>query len=281
MSSEQIIAILIASGVVAALGVLVGIFLGIAGKLLAVPTDERAEAIRECLPGSNCGGCGYSGCDALASAISKGDAPLDACPGCDQEAIDKIAAIMGQDSVASVRRVAFVKCSGGCQQTRFIYQYYGDHDCNRVAQVPGRGDKACAYGCTGLGTCVKACPFDAIHIVGGRAEVIYDKCRACGKCIAACPNHLIELVPATAGYAVRCFSQERGKVVKEMCDAGCIGCGICAKVCPTHAITLDNNIAHIDQTLCTGCGKCAEKCPAHVIISPFDANKNSAEAMQA
>ena len=36
--------------------------------------------------------------------------------------------------------------------------------------------------------CVKACPFDAIHIVDGVAVVDKEECKACGKCIAACPK---------------------------------------------------------------------------------------------
>jgi len=268
MTTEQIIAILVASGVVAALGVVVGIFLGISGKLLAVPTDEKVEAIREALPGNNCGGCGYSGCDGLAEAMAKGQAACNACPVGGEECATKIAEIMGTTAETSVRKVAFVRCSGSCDKTRFKYEYFGDNDCHRVAMVPGRGSKTCAYACTGLGSCVRACPFEAIKLVNGRAEVIPEACKACGKCIEVCPNHLIELIPVTATHAVRCRSQERGKVVREMCDAGCIGCGICAKVCPSGAVTMENNIAYIDQSLCTHCGKCAEKCPAKVIVDP-------------
>lgn len=274
MSTDQIIAILIASGVVAALGAVVGIFLGVSGKFLVVPTDERVEAVRECLPGNNCGGCGYSGCDGLASAIAKGEAPVNACPVGGDEVSEKIAHIMGQKAEASVRKVAFVKCSGSCDQVRFKYEYFGDLDCRRAAMIPGRGSKACAYGCTGLGSCVRACPFDAIRLVNGRAEVMPESCHACGKCISVCPNHLIELIPADAGYAVRCSSQEKGKAVKEKCDAGCIGCGICQRVCPTGAVTVVNNIAHIDQALCTRCGQCAEKCPSKVIVTPSGAQGN-------
>ena len=43
----------------AVLGILIGILLGVAGKVFAVETDERVEKVRECLPGNNCGGCGY------------------------------------------------------------------------------------------------------------------------------------------------------------------------------------------------------------------------------
>ena len=42
----------------AVLGILIGILLGVAGKVFAVETDERVEKVRECLPGNNCGGCG-------------------------------------------------------------------------------------------------------------------------------------------------------------------------------------------------------------------------------
>ncbi len=106
--------------------------------------------------------------------------------------------------------------------------------------------------------------------MNGRAEVIPERCHACGRCVAVCPNHLIDLIPADATCAVRCFSQEKGKTVRDMCAAGCIGCGICAKVCPVGAVTVTNHIAHIDQSLCTHCGACVAKCPAHVIICPYE-----------
>ena len=33
-----------------------------------------------------------------------------------------------------------------------------------MAFVPNGGPKKCNFGCLGFGECVKACPFDAIHI---------------------------------------------------------------------------------------------------------------------
>ena len=58
------IGILIATGIVAGVGLLLGILLGLAGKLLAVDANEKELQVRECLPGINCGACGYTGCDA-------------------------------------------------------------------------------------------------------------------------------------------------------------------------------------------------------------------------
>ena len=55
---------------------ILGIILAIASKVFAVSTDERVEKITELLPGANCGGCGYSGCAALAEAIAAGKAPV-------------------------------------------------------------------------------------------------------------------------------------------------------------------------------------------------------------
>ncbi len=268
MTSEQIFSILLASGIVAGVGLLVGIFLGIFGKVFAVPTDERVEAVREALPGNNCGGCGYSGCDALAQAIADGEAPINACPVGGQSSVDQIAAALGVESVSLERRMAFVKCSGTCDKTHFRYHYYGDDDCHRVALAPGRGAKACAWGCTGLGSCAKACPFHAITVVDGCAHVDPNACRGCGVCVAVCPNHLIELLPISATNAVRCASREKGKAVRDMCDAGCIGCGLCARICPTGAVTVVENLSYIDQEKCIRCGKCAEKCPAKVIVPP-------------
>ena len=68
--------ILAATLMVGGVGLFVGIFLSFASKVFAVPVDEKEQAIAEVLPGANCGGCGFSGCAALAAAIASGNAPV-------------------------------------------------------------------------------------------------------------------------------------------------------------------------------------------------------------
>ena len=235
-------------------------------KAHVVEVDEKEVAVREQLPGNNCGGCGYPVCSGLAAAIAKGEAPVDQCPVGGAPVAAKIGAIMGQEVKETARQVAFVKCAGTCDKTTVKYEYTGVEDCEMMAFIPGSGAKNCTFGCMGFGSCVKACPFDAIHIVNGIAVVDQEACKACGKCVAKCPRHLIELVPYKANHLVQCSSHDKGPAVKKVCEAGCIGCTLCTKQCEFDAIHMDNNVAVIDYTKCTGCGKCAAKCPAHVII---------------
>ena len=68
----SITAIIIAAAVIAITGIIVGIGLGLFGEKFKVEVDEREAAIREALPGNNCGGCGYPGCDGCAKAINEG-----------------------------------------------------------------------------------------------------------------------------------------------------------------------------------------------------------------
>ncbi|SFR63435.1 RnfABCDGE type electron transport complex subunit B [Anaeromicropila populeti] len=262
----DIVAVITAAAVIGVTGLLIGLLLGVAGIKFAVEVDEKELFVRELLPGNNCGGCGFAGCDALAKAIAAGDAPVNSCPVAGPDKAVEIGKVMGVDSSDAEKMVAFVKCAGTCDKAGIKYNYYGIHDCKKLALIPGNGEKKCSYGCMGYGTCVRACPFDAIEVVNGVAVVDKDKCKACGKCIAVCPNQLIELVPYSATHIVQCNSKDKGKIVREVCKAGCIGCGICVKQCEAGAVTLENNLAHIDQSKCTGCGKCAEKCPAKVII---------------
>lgn len=258
--------IILAAAIVGGTGLFIGLFLGFAGKKFAVEVDEREEAILEALPGNNCGGCGYAGCSGLAAAIVKGEAECGGCPVGGAPVAAKVAKIMGQEVGEQVHQVAFVKCAGTCDKAKTDYEYKGIGDCVMVNMMQNGGPKSCAYGCIGEGSCVQACPFDAIHIVDGVAVVDKDACKACGKCIAVCPRHLIELVPYEQKHLVQCSSQDKGKDVMSVCSAGCIGCRLCTKVCETGAITVENNIAHIDPSKCTNCGKCAEKCPKKVII---------------
>ena len=257
--------VLIGGAFVGVLGLILGVALGIIGKVFFVKVDEREVQVRECLPGNNCGGCGYAGCDGLAAAIAKGEAPVNGCPVANAKAKAKIGEIMGQSVDEADKKVAFVKCSGTCDKTERKYNYYGINDCRKAVMAPGAGDKMCSYGCMGFGSCVDACQFDAIHVVDGVAVVDREKCVACGKCVSTCPKALIELIPYKAPQAVACSSKDKGKDVRVSCKTGCIGCMICTKQCETGAITVTDNLATIDYEKCNGCGKCAEKCPQKII----------------
>lgn len=262
--------VIIAALVVGVIGLVVGLLLGIAGERFKVEVDEKEVKIREELPGNNCGGCGYPGCDGLASAIAKGEASISACPVGGDTVAKAIGDIMGIKEEAKAKKIAFVKCSGTCDKTVERYNYYGELDCKKAFVVGGGTKKECTYGCMGYGSCVKVCPFDAINIVDGVAKVDDEKCRACGKCIDVCPKGIIELVPYDSKYKVACSSEDKGKDVKKGCSAGCIGCMLCKKNCEADAIIIENNLAKIDYDKCIGCGKCEEKCPTKIIKKKKD-----------
>lgn len=260
------IGIIIAIAVVGGVGLLISIFLSFFAKKFAVEVDEREQAVLEVLPGNNCGGCGYPGCSGLASAIAKGEAPVNGCPVGGQPVADKVAKIMGVESGDFVKKVAFVKCNGTCEQSGSLYEYSGSADCRAASMAPAKGPKACSYGCLGMGSCIKVCDKDAISIVNGIAVIDGSKCMGCGKCAKTCPRGLIEFVPENANVRVACSSKDRGPLVMKACKTGCIGCGICAKTCQYGAITVTDNVAHIDYEKCTKCGECAQKCPKKIIL---------------
>ena len=114
--------------VVGITGLIIGIILGIAGKLLAVKEDPRVRGVRDLLPGSNCGGCGFTGCDALAAAIVTGQASISACAAAFSNH-ERIANVIGQTAEKAVRKVAIVHCAGTCDKTKLKYNYHGLADC--------------------------------------------------------------------------------------------------------------------------------------------------------
>lgn len=257
--------IIIAILVVGAVGLFIGLFLGLAGKKFAVWTDPREEEVLEALPGNNCGACGYPGCSGLAAAIAKDEADIAACPVGGQSVADVIATIMGVEVQQAQRNVAYVKCGGTCETAKQSYNYTGIEDCVMMNMMQDGGPKACSYGCLGGGTCVKVCPFDAIDIINNIAVINKEACRACEKCVAACPKHIIEMIPYEQNYFVTCESKEKAKDVMAVCSVGCIACKRCEKACEFDAIHVVDNIAHIDTKKCTNCGACFEVCPKKII----------------
>ena len=262
----NMMSILIATAIIGVVGLFIGLFLGAAGIKFKVDVDEKEEAILEALPGANCGGCGYTGCSGLAAAIANKEAAVNGCPVGGESVGKAIADIMGVKAEDNIKMTAFVACAGDCDKAATDYEYSGVEDCQMAEFLPNGGEKSCNTGCLGYGSCVKACPFDAIHIENGVAVVNKEACKACGKCVAACPKNIISLIPYNSQYAVACSSHEKGPVVMKECQVGCIGCGICVKQCQSDAVTVENFLAKIDQEKCTSCGACAEKCPKKSIL---------------
>lgn len=256
--------VIISTLVIALVGLVLGLALVTASKKFYVEVDDRVTRVRECLRGSNCGACGYAGCDAVAEAIVKGEARVDACPGNSTENIAKIAAILGKEAIDQDPQCAYVQCAGTCEATKAKAQYVGIDDCC-AAVLSGLSFMSCEYGCLGLGSCVKVCPQGAISIKDGIAVVNPRLCVGCGLCAKTCPKGIIGMHDRTTKVAVRCSNKNKGPMVKKVCTAGCIGCGICVKQCEQGAITLENNLSRVDPEKCVGCGKCVEKCPTKSI----------------
>ena len=104
--------ILIAIGILGGLGLIFGLVLAVASKVFYVETDPRLDELNECLPGANCGGCGYAGCGGYAEAVLNGEAEIGKCASGGNECAMKMAEIMGVKAEKMERRVAMVRCSG-------------------------------------------------------------------------------------------------------------------------------------------------------------------------
>lgn len=253
--------------VLAVIALICAIVLTLAATFFAVPTDERAAAVRDCLPGANCGACGFSGCDGYAAALSEGKTtnPSLCTPG-GADVSAQIGEIMGLAAGDTVAKVAYVACNGNCSPENRKFVYDGINTC-KAAKGSYAGDRLCAYACLGHGDCAVVCPKDAIRIDPEKciAEIDPQKCIGCGLCAKTCPNNIIHIVDEKTRVIVKCSSHDKGAVTRKACIVGCIGCMKCQKTCPHGAIKVENNLAVIDYDKCTGCGACHDVCPAKCI----------------
>ncbi len=254
----------LAVGIAVGIAVLAGALLSIASLVFAVPRDEKTEALREVLPGANCGACGYSGCDGYARAMAHEGAEAGLCaPG--GEAVAKACGELLGVTARTTPMVSVVRCGGCDRLSSKKLTYEGVRSCAAASAFFG-GDKSCAFGCLGYGDCAAACPSGAIRIVNGIASVDARACTGCGLCVKACPKQVLAVRPKKPAALVACTSTENGAAVRKVCQKGCLGCMKCQKVCPAGAIRVENRLAAVDAEKCTACGECAKVCPQAAIV---------------
>lgn len=256
--------ILLAVLIVAGIGLIAGVGLAIASVVMAVPSDEKAEAVLAVLPGANCGACGFSGCAGYAKALAHGEAPAGLCSPGGASVSAEIARVLGVEQAAVEYKTALVHCMGTYDNTSDKMRYQGIESCAAAAQFFG-GVGSCPYGCMGLGDCAAACPYGAITVCNGVASINPALCRGCSRCVKACPKHLISFVPLKDQAVVRCSNCDKGAQTRKVCKVGCIGCMRCVKTCEYGAVKVEHFHAAVDPVRCVACGKCAEVCPQHCI----------------
>ncbi len=241
--------------VLAGIATTLGLLLALADKKLAVPYDPLIDEVEEELPKGQCGNCGFAGCRQYAEAVvSRLDVAPNLCGPGGAEVAAIVAKLTGKDAGEVVKKVAVVFCQGALDDTaRRTHLYDGLDDCAAAAMLYA-GEKACEYGCLGLGNCARVCPENAITMNAQRLPEIHpERCIGCGICVNACPRGVIGLMPETSKAVVRCRNHELGKNTRTQCDRGCIGCRLCIRTCPHEAISLQDNLAVVDSAICKTC----------------------------
>ncbi len=282
--------------VLGSLGLLSGAGFGAASRKFHVHADAKVKKIALTLPDIDCGACGHATCGEFAAAVAEGRAAPTGCVPSGSKTAHEIGDILDIAVTPPDAVMAVVHCKGGNKEASQRCVYEGIQDCH-AAILAGNGQKTCTDGCLGLGSCVAACPFDAIRINGnGIAVVNQEACTGCGLCVRACPRSIIDLIPRVHKIFLACANHDRGARVKNYCAVGCTACTLCMKATPSGAITMGNNLPVLNylsddnfvvaayacpsdcfadlvkfrpkvniDAKCTGCGDCVRSCPTGAI----------------
>lgn len=237
---------ILATAIMAGLGLFFGLGLAVAHRYLRVEEDPRLDLLEQMLPGSNCGACGEAGCRAFAERLIAAAITPSGCTVGSESSIGAIAAFLGVDPGRQEKRVARLHCAGGLGAARQIAEYEGYQGC-RAAHLVGGGGKGCSWGCLGLEDCLVSCTFDAIRMNDEKLPVVdVEKCTACGDCVDACPRDLFDIMPLSHALIVQCKAPLEGEYARSVCRVACDACGRCAQDAAPGLIRMENNLPVVD-----------------------------------
>lgn len=156
--------------VMLALGLLLGLVLGVASLVFKVEGDPLVARIDAILPQTQCGQCGFPGCKPYATAIAAGEADINQCPPGGDAGVHALADLLGVEY-------------------KPLNAEHGQPKPKSVAVI----EETTCIGCT---LCIQACPVDAILGAAKHMHtVIASECTGCELCLAPCPVDCITMVP--------------------------------------------------------------------------------------
>ena len=91
-----------------------------------------------------------------------------------------------------------------------------------------------------------------VHFVDNAEGPVKHNCNCCGcSCwnVGAIRRRKIARDDIMATYFMRTTD-----------DDACVGCGVCLDICPVQALTLEDDVAVVDEAWCIGCGLCVPRC---------------------
>jgi len=230
-------------------GVLCGVALAYIARRFAVKVDPKIEAVRACLPGANCGACGFAGCEYYAEAVVTDPAcPSGKCAPGKAAVAAKVAEITGKAAGEASEVISVLRCSRNEGGVKWKHSYVGFYTC-AAANLAFGGPWECQFACIGYGDCEAACPFGAIHMKDRQPVIDPEVCTGCGKCISICSKAVLQLIPKTAEVYVPCSNKDRGKDVTNVCSAGCVHCLVCTRKAK-DVVNMVNGRIEIDYPQC-------------------------------
>ena len=268
------------------LGFVAAAMLSVASRVFAVHEDPRVEKVTGTLPGANCGGCGYAGCEGYANAVVNDPSiPPNLCVVGGAKLASAIGNLTGKITTEVEPLCAYRRCDKNAGQVTQRFDYKGIPSCAAAAALH-HGSDQCGFSCLGFGDCVKVCLTEGLRIENYTVIVNEQMCVGCGKCEKVCPRNVLQLIPKRARVAITCSTQDKLKAVMDVCKVGCIHCSKCVKTCPAKAISMENDRIQINHKLCLeygdSCGQaCAKACPRGILrLRPAALCASSSEAEQ-